>query len=252
MQSIKGTVALVTGGATGLGRAVVERLLRDGARGVISIDQQQHPKSDNNLHQQLGDVTKEEDVAQALDFSRKQYDGQLNILVNCAGHNQLQRAYDFRRKRPHDLPTFAQMVKANVVGTFNVTRLALELIGQKVEGRCANGIIINTASIAAFEGQIGQVAAAACSGAIVGMTLPLARDLAPQGIRCVTIATGLFDTPSLNILPETVRNNLACTVVYPKRFGLPEEFAHLVVSIVENEMLNGEVIRLDGALRQQP
>lgn len=253
MQSIKGMVALVTGGATGLGRAVVERLLRDGARGVISIDRQQHPIGNNNLHQHLGDVTEEVDVQQALELARSHYGGQLNLVVNCAGHNQLQRAYDFRRKRPHDLATFADMVKVNLVGTFNVTRLAVGLIGQEAEaGRPAGGVVINTASVAAFEGQTGQVAAAACSGGIVGMTLPLARDLAPQGIRCVTIVTGLFDTPSLDILPETVRANLAATVVCPKRLGRPEEFAHLVVSIVENEMLNGEVIRLDGALRQQP
>lgn len=144
------------------------------------------------------------------------------------------------------------MVEVNTIGTFNVTRLAVGLIGQNEPDNEMRGVVINTASVAAYDGQIGQVAYAASKGGIVGMTLPLARDLAPQGIRVVTIAPGLFDTPLLGSLPESVRTNLAATVPCPSRLGNTEEYAHLVQSIIENPMINGEVIRLDGALRMQP
>lgn len=150
------------------------------------------------------------------------------------------------------MESFKRVIQVNAIGTFNVCRLAVGLMGENEPVNSLRGLLVNTASVAAFDGQIGQIAYSASKGAIVSMTLPLARDLAPQGIRCVTIAPGLFNTPLLHSLPEKVKKALAETVPCPSRLGETEEYAHLVQTIVENPMLNGEVIRLDGALRMQP
>lgn len=172
--------------------------------------------------------------------------------MNCAGIGIARRTHDFRKNVPHPMDEFKQVIQVNLMGTFNVIRLAVGLIGQNEPVNSMRGVVINTASVAAFDGQIGQAAYSASKGGVVGMTLPIARDLAPHGIRCVTIAPGLFDTPLLASLPETVRKNLAATVPCPSRLGNTDEYAHLVQCIIENQMLNGEVIRLDGAIRMQP
>mgnify|MGYP002649390260 CR=1 FL=1 len=179
--------------------------------------------------------------------------------MNCAGIGIARKVFDFKRKVAHPLDEFRYVLEVNTVGSFNVARLSAGLMGENAptEGEGGGqgqgrGVIINTASVAAFDGQVGQDAYAASKGAIVGLTLPMARDLAPHGIRVVTIAPGLFDTPLLASLPEAARVKLAATVPCPSRLGSVDEYAHLVQAIIENPMLNGEVIRLDGAIRMQP
>ena len=221
-------------------------------------------------------VTAEEDVAKAIALVKDKF-GKLDVAVNCAGIGVAFKTYNFNKKTAHSLDDFARVLKVskraateafncgptliiisqniqvNTVGTFNVIRLTAGLIGENgPDTNGQRGVIINTASIAAYDGQMGQAAYAASKGAIVGMTLPIARDFASQGIRVMTIAPGLFETPLLLALPEKVRKFLAQTVPFPSRLGLPDEYAQLVQSIVENPMLNGEVIRIDGALRMQP
>lgn len=254
IQSVKGLVALVTGGASGLGKATASRLVRQGAR-VAILDL---PTSKGEqVSKELGDsciftpanVTSEGDIKNALSAVKQKFD-RLDVAVNCAGIGVAFKVYNFNKDLPHHLEDFTKVVMVNTVGTFNVVRLAVGLIGKNEPGPDGGrGVVINTASIAAFEGQIGQTAYSASKGGIAGMTLPLARDLASQGIRCVAIAPGLFHTPLLESLPEKVRTFLAETVPFPKRLGDPEEYAHLVQAIIENPVLNGEVIRLDGALR---
>ncbi|XP_036447617.1 3-hydroxyacyl-CoA dehydrogenase type-2 [Colossoma macropomum] len=257
IRSVKGMVGLVTGGASGLGRATVERLLSQGASAVI-LDL---PNSDGHkVATALGDhcafapadVTSESDVRAAVDLAREKF-GRLDLAVNCAGIAVAAKTYNFKKDVPHSLEDFSRVVTVNVAGTFNVIRLAVGEMGKnEPDADGHRGCIINTASVAAFDGQVGQAAYSASKGAIVGMTLPIARDLAPMGIRVVTVAPGLFSTPLLAGLPEKVRNFLARQVPFPSRLGDPAEFAHLVTSIAENPMLNGEVIRLDGAIRMQP
>lgn len=178
----------------------------------------------------------------------------MDALVNAAGIGVAFKTYNFNKDRPHSLEDFVKVQMVNTVGTFNVCRLGVGLIGANEPDGVDNqrGVVVNTASVAAFDGQMGQVAYSASKGAIAGMTLPMARDLASQGIRVVTVAPGLFDTPLLASLPEKVKASLAKTVPNPSRLGDPDEFAHLVQHIILNKMLNGEVIRLDGALRMQP
>ncbi|XP_075041088.1 3-hydroxyacyl-CoA dehydrogenase type-2 [Mixophyes fleayi] len=257
LRSLKGLVGVVTGGASGLGRATVERLVRQGASAVI-LDL---PTTDGNtVAQSLGekctfaptDVTSESDVQNALEVARSKYGG-VNIVVNCAGIAVAIKTYNKTKLRPHSLEDFQRVINVNIAGTFNVIRLATtEMVKNEPDVDGQKGVIINTASIAAFDGQVGQAAYSASKGGIVGMTLPIARDLAPLGIRVVTIAPGLFATPLLLGLPEKAREFLAKQVPFPSRLGNPEEYAHLVQAIVENPMLNAEVIRLDGALRMQP
>ncbi|XP_046542966.1 3-hydroxyacyl-CoA dehydrogenase type-2-like [Haliotis rubra] len=255
--TLKGLVGLVTGGASGLGRATVERFVRQGAR-VVLCDL---PSSDGEeVAKKLGDncvfaptnVTSEADVKNALSIAQSKFGG-LNVAVNCAGIGVAFQTYNFKSGTPHDLDDFKRVLEVNAAGTFNVIRLAVGLI-DKNEPNADNqrGVIINTASVAAFDGQKGQVAYSASKGAIVGMTLPIARDLARRGIRVCTIAPGLFDTPLLAGLPEKVRNHLASTIPFPSRLGDPDEYAHFAQSIVENPLMNGEVIRVDGALRMMP
>ncbi|XP_068999693.1 3-hydroxyacyl-CoA dehydrogenase type-2 isoform X2 [Embiotoca jacksoni] len=250
-------VGMVTGGASGLGRATVERLVQSGASAVI-VDL---PSSGGAaLAAGLGerctfaaaDVTSEADVRSAVSLAREKF-GRLDLAVNCAGIAVAVKTYNFKKDLPHSLEDFQRVINVNIAGTFNVIRLAVGEMGKnEPDADGHRGCIINTASVAAFDGQVGQAAYSASKGGIVGMTLPIARDLAPMGIRVLTIAPGLFATPLLASLPEKVRDFLARQVPFPSRLGDPAEFAHLVTSLVENPMINGEVVRLDGAIRMQP
>ncbi|CAL1529098.1 unnamed protein product [Lymnaea stagnalis] len=255
--ALKNVVGLVTGGASGLGRATVERFVREGAKVVLCDLPNSKGKE---LATALGencifaptDVSSEQDVSKALEIAKDKF-GRLDAAINCAGIGVAFKTYNFNKKKPHELEDFVKVLKVNTVGTFNVIRLSVGLIGDNhpnADGQ--RGVIVNTASVAAYDGQMGQAAYSASKGAIVGMTLPIARDLASQGIRVVTIAPGLFDTPLLASLPEKIRKFLASTIPFPARLGLPDEYAHLVQCIIENPLLNGEVIRLDGALRMMP
>ncbi len=244
-------VALVTGGASGLGLATARRLLDAGAR-VVVVDL---PDSDGKqAAEEIGavfapaDVTDEDEVAAAFDAAEGL--GPLRIVVNCAGIGLPGRVLTGDRVVP--LHAFQLVVDVNLVGTFNVLRLGAQRIArtEPVEGE--RGVIVNTASVAAFDGQIGQAAYSASKAAIAGMTLPLARDLGEHLIRVVTIAPGMFDTPLLAALPPEAKASLEEQVPHPKRLGDPAEYAALVAHIVENPMLNGEVIRLDGAIRMGP
>lgn len=257
VAKLKGLVGLVTGGASGLGRATAERFVREGAK-VIICDL---PKSEgSDVASKLGgnaffvptDVTSEPDVKTALQTAKEKF-GHLDVAVNCAGIGIAAVTYNANKDRVHSLEDFLKVLTVNTGGSFNVIRLASQLMStNQPDASGQRGVIINTASVAAFDGQRGQAAYSASKGAIVGMTLPIARDLSNIGIRVVTIAPGLFNTPMLASLPEKVRSYLASTVPFPQRLGDPDEYAHLVQCIVENPLLNGEVIRLDGALRMQP
>jgi 3-hydroxyacyl-CoA dehydrogenase / 3-hydroxy-2-methylbutyryl-CoA dehydrogenase len=249
------STAVVTGGASGLGRATAERLVAGGGR-VALVDRPASPGAE--VARQLGtnalfaaaDVTSADQVAVALDQARERF-GAIHVLVNCAGIGLAQRTVG--RQGPAPLDDFTRVIQVNLVGTFNCIRLAAAaMAGNAPTADGERGVIINTASVAAFDGQIGQAAYAASKGGIVGLTLPVARDLAELGIRVVTIAPGLFDTPLLASLPEPVRASLAKQVPFPSRLGRPAEYAALALLIVENAMLNGETIRLDGAIRMQP
>ncbi|XP_049803735.1 3-hydroxyacyl-CoA dehydrogenase type-2-like [Schistocerca nitens] len=254
---IKNLVGLVTGGASGLGKATAARLVQQGAR-VIICDL---PTSQGAVvAKEFGenaifapvDVTSENDVQNALNVVKDKF-GRLDVLVNCAGILVAVRTYNFNKNLAHKLEDFTKVVAVNTIGTFNVIRLAVGLIGENQPNEDGQrGVVINTATVSAYDGQIGQAAYSASKGAVVGMTLPIARDLAIQGIRVCTIAPGLFDTPLMSALPEKVRANLIKMVPFPKRLGKPEEFAMMVQCIIENPMLNGVVIRLDGAIRMQP
>ncbi|MFG0216516.1 SDR family NAD(P)-dependent oxidoreductase, partial [Brevibacillus porteri] len=190
------------------------------------------------------------DVRSALDQAVEKF-GKITAAVNCAGIGGSQKTYG--KNGPFDLALFTKIIQVNLIGTFNVIRLAAEKISENEPNEQGErGVIVNTASAAAFEGQMGQAAYSASKGGVVGMTLPIARDLSSLGIRVVTIAPGLFETPMLGRAPEHVKQALSAMVPFPQRLGQPNEFAHLVQSIIENPMLNGEVIRLDGALRMQP
>jgi NAD(P)-dependent dehydrogenase (short-subunit alcohol dehydrogenase family) len=253
--NVEGKVALVTGGASGLGRATAEELLRAGAS-VVIVDL---PSSDGEaVAKELGDksrfagadVTNEQDVRAAVATAVDSFGG-LHVAVNCAGVGFPGRVLT-RDGAANDLERFEFVIKVNLIGTFNVLRLAAEQMArQEPEGE-ERGVIVNTASIAAFDGQIGQAAYSASKGGVAGMTLPIARDLASKQIRCVTIAPGTFDTPMLAGLPQEAREALASDIPHPHRLGSPPEYAALVRHIVENSYLNGEVIRLDGALRMKP
>jgi 3-hydroxyacyl-CoA dehydrogenase / 3-hydroxy-2-methylbutyryl-CoA dehydrogenase len=254
---IEESSALVAGGASGLGAATVRRLHAGGAHVVIADLSEDAGRA---LADELGegaefvraDVTSEADVTEAVQAAADRLGG-LRIAVSCAGIGWAERVA--RRRGPHALEPFQRVIAVNLIGTFNVMRLAAAAMVQSdpVEDSTGErGVCVNTASIAAFDGQIGQIAYSASKGAIVGMTLPAARDLADAGVRVCTIAPGTFDTPLLAGLPAPAREALAAGVPFPRRLGAPDEFAALVAHIVENEMLNGEVIRLDGALRMPP
>lgn len=250
-------VAFVTGGASGLGRATVERFARAGSKVVLgdlpSSQGEQVAKElgDNVIFAPL-DVSSEKDVTEALRIAKEKF-GRLDVAVNCAGIGIAVRTFNFKKNAPHKLEDFTKVITVNTIGTFNVIRLSAGLMGENMPNEDGQrGVIINTASVAAYDGQIGQAAYSASKAAIVGMTLPIARDLSTQGIRINTIAPGLFSTPLLASLPDKVRGALAATVPFPSRLGKPEEYAQLVESIVDNPMINAETIRIDGAIRMQP
>jgi NAD(P)-dependent dehydrogenase (short-subunit alcohol dehydrogenase family) len=250
---IKGSVALVSGGASGLGLATARRLLDAGAR-VLLVDLPNSAGAEvaeglgENARFAAADVTDEAAVGAAMDAAAEA--GDLRVVVNCAGIGPPGRVVG--KNGPLPLETFNRVIQVNLIGTFNVIRLAAERMQalEPVDGE--RGVLVCTASVAAFDGQVGQAAYAASKGGIVGMTLPIARDLADRQIRIVTIAPGLFDTPLLAGLPEEARNSLGAQVPHPRRLGDPAEYGALVEHIVANPMLNGEVIRLDGAIRMPP
>lgn len=255
-MKIQGKVIVVTGGASGLGAATATHLVEQGAK-VILVDMNQ--EQGNALQQQLGeqaefvqlDVTDEQAVEAFFNHVENQY-GQLNGLVNCAGIAPSAKVLG--RNGIHELAMFQEVLNINVSGTFNMLRFAASLIAkyelQTDEEEC--GVIVNTASVAAFDGQIGQTAYSASKGAVVAMTLPLARELAREAIRVMTIAPGIMETPMLKGMPQNVQDALGQMVPFPPRLAKPQEFAQLVGHIFENSYLNGEVIRLDGAIRMAP
>ena len=252
-MDVAGATALVTGGASGLGLATATRLVTDGGS-VVVVDLPGSAGAD--VADRLGDrarfvaadVTAEDDVRAALDAAADL--GELRVVVNCAGVGPAAKVLG--RDGVHELELFSRTVQINLVGTFNVLRLAaeriaaLDLLGEE------RGVIVNTASVAAFDGQIGQAAYSASKGGVVGLTLPIARELAERQIRVVTIAPGIFETPMLAALPKAARESLGKQVPHPSRLGRPDEYAALVAHIVSNPMLNGETIRLDGAIRMAP
>jgi NAD(P)-dependent dehydrogenase (short-subunit alcohol dehydrogenase family) len=250
---IEGSGALVVGGASGLGEATARRLAAGGADLTIADVNAERGRA---VADELGarfaacDVREEAQVQEAVDAAA-QAGGGLRISVCCAGTGWAQKVAG--SKGPHPLMPFETIVQINLIGTFNVLRLAATAMLAAEPGEDGErGVCVNTASIAAYDGQVGQVAYAASKGGVVGLTLPAARDLAQSGIRVVTIAPGLFDTPLLAALPEEARAALGRSVPYPPRLGLPTEYAELAAHVVENRMLNGETIRLDGALRMAP
>jgi len=252
-MKIAGSSALVVGGASGLGEATSRRLAEQGA--ALTITDINAEKGEA-LAAELGaqwvqaDVREEEQVQAAVDLAAAQ-DGGLRICVVCAGTGWAQKIAG--SKGPHPLMPFEVIVGINLIGTFNAWRLAAAaMIPNAPDEQAERGVLIGTASVAAYDGQIGQVAYSASKGAVVGMTLPVARDLAQYGIRVNTIAPGLFDTPLLAALPEEARASLGKSVPFPPRLGQPDEYAQLAQQLIENQMLNGTVIRLDGAIRMAP
>jgi len=251
----KDVVALVTGGASGLGEASIMELVKKGARAtIIDVDVEKGEK----LAAAIGantifiktDVTSEADVRQAIQKTIEAF-GKVNVVINCAGIVNPGKLVG--RKGPLPLEAFNKVLQINLVGTLNVIRLAVEQMMNNTPGEEGEkGVIVNSASIAAFEGQIGQVAYSASKAGIVGMTLPIAREISDYGMRIVTIAPGIFDTPMMAGLPPAVKEDMAKTVPFPRRLGNPVEFARMAMHIIENIMLNGCCIRLDGALRMPP
>jgi NAD(P)-dependent dehydrogenase (short-subunit alcohol dehydrogenase family) len=254
-MNIKDSVALVTGGASGLGAAAAKHLVAAGGKVVLAdLNEDKGASRASELGDAATfvktDVTDAEQVQAAIDAASKL--GTLRAVVQCAGVGWAARTVN-KKGEPHDLGLYQKVVAVNQVGHFNVLRLAAAAMSKNDAGENGErGVVVFTASVAAYDGQIGQIAYAASKAAVVGMTLPAARDLSPVGIRVMTIAPGVFDTPMMALLPEPAKEALAKTVVFPKRLGDPAYYAQLVGQIVENPYLNGEVIRLDGALRMPP
>jgi NAD(P)-dependent dehydrogenase (short-subunit alcohol dehydrogenase family) len=255
-MQITGNTFIVTGGSSGLGAATARLIAGRGGHVVIAdLNSEAGEAVAGNIGSQNAlfaktDVTDEGSVKAAIVLATEKF-GELRGVINCAGIAIAERIVG--KRGPHDLGSFARVIQVNLVGTFNVIRLSAATMASQAETVSGErGVIVNTASIAAYDGQIGQCAYAASKGAIVGMTLPAARDLARHAIRVATIAPGIFDTPLLGSLPAEVRQTLGAQVPFPSRIGRPEEYAALACHIIENEMLNGEVIRLDGALRMGP
>ncbi|HEX4355669.1 MAG TPA: SDR family NAD(P)-dependent oxidoreductase [Polyangiales bacterium] len=254
-MQIEGAAAVVTGGASGLGEATVRRLCTHGAKVVIADRDETRGRA---LVDELGaavvfaktDVTSELEVQAAI--AEAQALAPLRIVVSCAGIAWAQRTVN-KEGIPHDLQFFSTVIGVNLIGTFNVLRLAAAAMSKnQTAADGERGVIINTASIAAFDGQIGQIAYAASKAGVAGMTLPAARDLSKSGIRVLTIAPGTFQTPMMALLPEEQRRALAANIPFPSRLGEPDDFARLAIAMVQNVYLNGETVRLDGALRMPP
>ncbi|OGP67007.1 MAG: 3-hydroxy-2-methylbutyryl-CoA dehydrogenase [Deltaproteobacteria bacterium RBG_19FT_COMBO_43_11] len=254
-MNIKDVVALVTGGASGLGEATVVELVKNGAKvAIVDIDSARGEKLVAGLGKSAifvkADVTSEAEIQQAMKKTIDAF-GKINVAVSCAGVPNPGKVLS--KKGPMPLDAFNKVVQINLVGTLNIIRLAAEQMNNNTpneEGE--KGVIINTASVAAFDGQIGQAAYSGSKAGIVGMTLPIARECADYGIRVATIAPGLFNTPMMASLPPAVKEDMAKTVPFPRRLGKPVEYAMLAIHIIENTMLNGCCIRLDGALRMPP
>jgi NAD(P)-dependent dehydrogenase (short-subunit alcohol dehydrogenase family) len=250
---IKNSVFLITGGASGLGEATARMAAENGGKVVIADLQ---ADLGEKLAKEIGgrfakcDVTSEADGKAAVALALKEFGG-IQVLVNCAGIAIAERTLG--KEAPHDLARFARVIGINLIGTFNMIRLAADAMAKAGPNAAGErGVIINTASVAAYDGQIGQAAYSASKGGVVGMTLPIARDLSRNGIRVCTIAPGLFETPMMKGLPKEAQDSLGKQVPFPSRLGRPSEYAQLARAIVENEMLNGETIRLDGAIRMAP
>ncbi|MBU2958722.1 SDR family NAD(P)-dependent oxidoreductase [Paracoccus sp. 1_MG-2023] len=247
-MEIEGRVFVVTGAASGLGAASAAMLAGMGASVVIADLAEPADQTAGTVFAKC-DVTQEDDAQSAIAMAKDRF-GRLDGLVNCAGIAPGERMLG--RDGPHALDSFARAVTINLIGSFNMARLAAQAMAANDPVAGERGVIVNTASIAAMDGQIGQVAYAAGKAGVAGMTLPMARDLARHGIRVMTIAPGIFRTPMLEGLPQDVQDSLGAAVPFPSRLGEPSEYAALLRHIVENPMLNGEVIRLDGALRMAP
>jgi NAD(P)-dependent dehydrogenase (short-subunit alcohol dehydrogenase family) len=252
-MQIKNSVFLVTGGASGLGGATARMAAENGAKVVIAdlqIETGEKLARELNARFIKCDVASEADGKAAVALAVKEFGG-LHVLVNCAGIALAERTLG--KELPHDLGRFQKVVTVNVIGTFNMIRLAADAMAKASPNAGGErGVIVNTASVAAFDGQIGQAAYSASKGAIVGMTLPIARDLSRNGIRVCSIAPGIFETPMLAGLPKDAQDSLGKQVPFPSRLGRPAEYAQMVKAIVEIEMLNAETIRLDGAIRMAP
>ena len=252
-MSLESTVAVVSGGASGLGLGVVNRIVEQGGKvAILDINEEQgQAVAQANPEQVIfikTDISKESDVDAAVDQTVEKF-GKLTLAVGCAGILGAGRLISKKGPMPADY--FQKVVDINLVGTFLLTRAAARVMQDNEPVNKERGVIVHTASIAAFEGQFGQVAYSATKSAIVGMMLPLAREFSKLGIRCMAIAPGSFETPMIADVPDDIREKLCATVPFPSRFGKAEEFAQLVQQIVENQMLNGTVIRLDGAARLQ-
>jgi NAD(P)-dependent dehydrogenase (short-subunit alcohol dehydrogenase family) len=252
-MQIKNSVFLVTGGASGLGAATARMAAENGGKVVLA---DLNADLGEKLAKELGgrfirtDVTAEADGKAAVELAQKEFGG-VQVLVNCAGIGTAERTVG--KDGPHNLGHFTKVVTINLIGSFNMIRLAAAaMVNASPNAAGERGVIINTASVAAFDGQIGQAAYSASKGGIVGMTLPIARDLSRNGIRVCTIAPGIFETPMLMGMPKDVQDSLGKMVPFPPRLGRPNEYAQLARAIIENEMLNGETIRLDGAIRMAP
>ena len=255
-MDLQQVVAIVTGGASGLGEATARQIVAGGGRVVLADLNEERGTA---VAEELGaaaifvktNVASEDDMQATVTQTVETF-GKVNVLVNCAGIGEAIKTVH-HEKGAHPLDRFQRVINVNLIGTFNALRLAaLAMLENEPNDADERGVIINTASVAAYDGQIGQAAYSASKGGIVGMTLPIARDLARDGIRVMTIAPGLFDTPLLAGLPEKARLSLGQQVPFPSRLGDPAEYGQLAVSIIQNPMLNGEVIRLDGAIRMAP
>lgn len=252
-MELQGSSALITGGASGLGAATARALSAEGVRVTVFDRNEEGAKAvaeEIGGNFVAGDVTEPEDCQRAVDQAAE--GAPLRVTVNCAGTGWVGRVIN-RDGSPHDLGAFDFIQKLNVIGTFNVMTRAASAMARTDPGEDGErGVIVNTASVAAFDGQIGQLAYSASKGAVVGMTLPAARDLSVVGIRVLAIAPGLFDTPLLAMLPQEQRDALGQSVLFPKKLGDPAQYGRLVVDIARNSYLNGEVIRLDGGIRMPP
>lgn len=253
-MKIAGHTFLVTGGASGLGEATVRKIVQQGGNAVIlDMNEQRGQEVATELGQSSvlfvkTNIVSEEDVSKAISATVSKFGG-IHGVINCAGVASAIRVVG--KNGAHPLAEFNKVLSINLTGTFNVLRLAAAYMSKQepVNADGERGVIINTASVAAFEGQIGQAAYSASKGAVFAMTLPISRELSAFGIRCLCIAPGTFDTPMLKSLPQKARDSLATQVPFPKRLGDPSEFAHLVAHMIENPMLNGECVRIDGSIR---